>query len=218
MTAATSAPTVSQGRAALTIVVGLALAGAGVGALWAVLAPPIHGVIALARSGDRIKAVLGAESDNWFTSAFLVVGMLSVLAVVGAVLVWQWRSHRGPRMAVALVVGSVAAAAATTGVGTLTAHLRYGGVDVAGAPVSEQQRVHYITEAPAVFFGHSPLQIAATLLFPAAVAAIVYLLAAVATPRDDLGAWPPIEYPDVPIGRTGTAADVPPVVPTSPSP
>lgn len=218
MTAATSAPTVSQAKAVLTVVCGLALAGAVVGALWAVLAPPIHGIVALTRSGDRVKAVLGAESDNWFTSAFLVIGMLSVLAVVGAVLVWQWRSHRGPRMAVALVVGSVAAAAAATGVGTLTAHLRYGAVDVAGAPVSEQQRVHYITEAPAVFFGHSPLQIAATLLFPAAVAAIVYLFAAVATPRDDLGAWPPVDYPERPIGRIATAVDVPPAAPTSPSP
>jgi Protein of unknown function (DUF2567) len=218
VTAAICAPTVSQRRAALTVVSGLALAGAGVGALWAVLAPPIHGVVALTRSGDRVKAVLGAESDNWFTSAFLVVGMLSVLAVIGAVLVWQWRSHRGPGMAVALVVGSVAAAAAATGVGTLVAHLRYGAVDVAGAPVSEQQRVHYITEAPAVFFGHSPLQIAATLLFPAAVAAIVYLLAAVATPRDDLGAWPPIDYPERPTGRIATAADVPPAAPASPSP
>lgn len=218
MTAAISAPTVSQGRAVLAVVSGLALAGAGVGALWAVLAPPIQGVIVLTRSGDRVKAVLGAESDNWFTSAFLVVGMLSVLAVVAAVLVWQWRSHRGPRMAVALVAGSLAAAATAAGVGTLTAHLRYGAVDVAAAPVSEQQRMHYVTEAPAVFFGHSPLHIAATLLFPAAVAAIVYLFAAMATPRDDLGAWPPIDYPERPIDRIATAADVPPAAPASPSP
>jgi hypothetical protein len=218
MTAAMSAPKISSRRAASAVVAGLASAGAVVGALWAWLAPPIHGIVALTRAGDRIKAVLGAESDHWFTSAFLVVGMLSVLAVVGAVVVWQWRVHRGPTMAAALALGSVAAAAAAAGVGTLLAHLRYGAVDVASAPVSEQHRVHYITEAPAVFFGHSPLQVAATLLFPAAVAAIVYLLAAVATPRDDLGAWPPIEYPAVPTGRIGTAADVPPVAPTPPSP
>lgn len=218
MTAAVSAPRISQARAAVAVVVGLSIAGAVTGVLWAWLAPPIHGVVALTRSGDRIKATLGAESDHWFTSAFLVVGMLSVLAAVAAVLVWQWRSHRGPRTVLALVVGAVAAAAAMTGVGALTAHLRYGGIDVAGAPVSEQQRVHYVTEAPAVFFGHSPLQIAATLLFPAAVAAIVYLLAAVATPRDDLGAWPPIEYPTMPTGRIGTGADVPPAVPAPPLP
>lgn len=218
MTAAVSAPKVSQSRAALTVVVGLAVAGGAVGALWAWLAPPVHGVVALTRGGDRVKAYLGAESDNWFTAAFLVLGMLGVLAVVAAVLVWQWHSHRGPRTLLALVAGSVAAAAAAAGVGALGVHLRYGSVDIAGAPVSEQQRVHYITEAPAVFFGHTPLQIGATLLFPAAVAAIVYLLAAVATPRDDLGAWPPVEDPQWPTGRIGTAADVPPVVPTSPSP
>ncbi|KWX68575.1 DUF2567 domain-containing protein [Mycobacterium sp. NAZ190054] len=110
------------------------------------------------------------------------------------------------------------AAAATTGVGALLARLRYGTIDLAAAPVSDQQRVHYITEAPSVFFGHSPLQIAVTLLYPAAVAAVVYLLGAVATPRDDLGAWPPVEYPAAPTGRTATGVDVPPVVPTSPSP
>ena len=41
--------------------------------------------------------------------------------------------------------------------------------------------MHYVVEAPAVFFGHSPLQIAATILLPAAVAALVYALLAVAT-------------------------------------
>ena len=44
-----------------------------------------------------------------------------------------------------------------------------------------------------MFFGHTPLQIAATLLLPAALAALVYALLAVATPRDDLGAWPAME-------------------------
>lgn len=213
-----AAPTVSRTRALATVVAGLAAAGVLIGALWAWLAPPIHGVIALTRGGDRIKAYLGAEADHWFTSAALMIGMLSVLAVVGAVLVWQWRAYRGPGMVGALTLGSVAAAATASGVGVLVAHLRYGGIDIAGAPVSEQQRVHYIVEAPSVFFGHSPLQIALSLLYPAAVAALVYLLAAVATPRDDLGAWPPVEYPDVPTGRTVTGAGVPPVVPTSPSP
>ncbi len=102
-------PKVSRARAALTVVVGLAAAGAVVGALWTWLAPPIHGVVALTRSGDRIKASLGSESDHWFTSAFLIVGMLAVLAVVAAVLVWQWRAHRGPVMVAALAVGGVAA-------------------------------------------------------------------------------------------------------------
>ncbi|MGZ8745487.1 MAG: DUF2567 domain-containing protein, partial [Mycobacterium sp.] len=48
-------------------------------------------------------------------------------------------------------------------------------------------------EAPPVFFGHSPLLIALTILFPAAIAALVYSLIAVSIARDDLGAWPPVE-------------------------
>lgn len=218
MTAPAQAPDVPRNKAVAAVVTGLAAAGALVGALWAWLAPPINGVIALTRTGDRVKAYLGAESDNWFTSAFLVVGMLSVLAVVAAVLVWQWKSHRGPAMVAALSVGSVAAASTAVGVGALLAHLRYGTIDLAAAPVSQEQRVYYITEAPSVFFGHSVAHIATTLLFPAAVAATVYLLAAVASSRDDLGAWPPIDYQYPPIGRIATAADAPPAAPAPPSP
>ncbi|MCE9516122.1 MAG: DUF2567 domain-containing protein, partial [Mycobacterium sp.] len=50
------------------------------------------------------------------------------------------------------------------------------------------------TEAPPVLLGHSPFQIAVTLLLPAAVAALVYSLMAVATARDDLGGWPPDDH------------------------
>ncbi|AFM17291.1 Protein of unknown function (DUF2567) [Mycolicibacterium chubuense NBB4] len=214
----TNHPGVSRRRAALTVIVGLAGAGAVVGALWAWLAPPIHGVVALTRSGDRVKAYLGNESDHWFTSAFLVVGLLSVLAVIAAVLVWQWRTHRGPAVLAALVVGGVCAAGAAVGVGAALARWRYGVVDVAAAPVSEQHRVHYVTEAPSAFFGHSPLQIVLTLLFPAAVAAVVYLLAAVSAQRDDLGAWPPVESPVPVTDRSGTEVPVPPVAPSPPSP
>ncbi|HEY9263864.1 MAG TPA: DUF2567 domain-containing protein [Mycobacterium sp.] len=218
MTQPAEPPRVSRERAAVTVVVGLAASGAVCGALWAWLAPPVRGVVALTRSGDRVKAYLGNESDHWFTSAFLVVGMLAAMAVVAAVLVWQWRAHRGPVMVAALAVGGITAGAAAAGVGALLARWRYGVIDVAAAPVSEAQRVHYVVEAPAVFFGHAPLQIAVTVLFPAAVAALVYLLAVTATPRDDLGAWPPVEYPVATTGRTGTVADVPPVAPSSPLP
>ena len=46
-----------------------------------------------------------------------------------------------------------------------------------------------------MFFGQSPLQAALTIVFPAAIAALVYALMAVSTARDDLGAWPPVEQP-----------------------
>jgi hypothetical protein len=188
-------PCISRRRAALITVACLTAAGAAVGALWAWLAPPIHGIVALTKSGNRVKAYLGDESDHFFLAAFLVVGMVSALAVVAAVLVWKWRAHRGPVMTAALALGSAAAAGAASGVGAALVHWRYGAIDIASAPVSPEHRVHYVIEAPAVFFGHGPLQIAATILFPAAVAALVYALMAVSTQRDDLGAWPPVEEP-----------------------
>jgi hypothetical protein len=190
-------PRISRRRAAATTVAGLTVAGAGLGALWAWLAPPIHGVVALTKSGNRVKGYLGNEGDHFFIAAFLVVGMLSVLALVAAVLVWKWRAHRGPVMAAALAIGSAVAAGAMAGVGAVLVHWRYGAIDIAGAPVSPEHRVHYVIEAPAVFFGHGPLQIAVTILFPAAVAAFIYGLMAVSTQRDDLGAWPPVEEPTI---------------------
>jgi hypothetical protein len=188
-------PRISRRRALLITVAGLTVAGALVGALWAWLAPPIHGVVALTKSGERVKAYLGNESDNFFIAAFLIAGMLSVLAIIAAVLLWQWRTHRGPAMVAALAIGAATAAGAAAGVGALLVRWRYGAIDIAGAPVSQEHRVHYVIEAPAVFFGHSPLVIAATILFPAAAAALVYALLAVSIQRDDLGAWPPVEEP-----------------------
>lgn len=190
-------PRISRRRAALTVTAALAAAGALLGALWAWLAPPAHGVVALTESGNRIRAYLGNEADHFFVAAFMLVGLTSVLAVVAAVLVWQWRAHRGPVLAAALSIGAAAAAGAAAGVGAVIAHWRYGTVDVDAAPVSPESRVHYIVEAPSVFFGHSPLLVAMTLLFPAAAAALVYTLIAVSTARDDLGAWPP-EEPQAP--------------------
>jgi hypothetical protein len=188
-------PRISRRRAVLVTVAGLTVAGAVVGALWAWLAPPLHGVIALTKSGDRVKAYLGDEADHFFVGSVLIVGMLGVLAVVAAVLLWQWRAHRGPVMVAALAIGAASGAGTATGVGAVLVRLRYGAIDIAGAPVSPQHRVHYVIEGPAVFFGHSPLQIAATVLLPAAAAALVYALVAVSTHRDDLGAWPPVENP-----------------------
>jgi hypothetical protein len=51
--------------------------------------------------------------------------------------------------------------------------------------------VHYIVEGPPVFFGHTPLQVAATLLLPAATAALVYGLCVTWSTHDDLGGYPP---------------------------
>lgn len=180
----------SRTAAAATVILGLSMSGAALGAVWSVIAPPIHTVTALTKAGDRVDGFLGKEADNLFVAAAMMAGLLSALAIVSAVAVWQCRAHRGPLLATALWIGQVGAAGAATGVGALLAHLRYGTPDRAGVSLSPDNRVHYFTEAPPVFFGHSPFQMALTLLLPAALAALVYALAAVATPRDDLGALP----------------------------
>ena len=180
----------SRLAAAITVVVVLTVCGAALGAVWAWIAPPIHTVTALTRSGERVDAFLGTEADNLFVAAAMLIGLLVVQAIVAAVAVWQWRAHRGPVLATALWIGLVAAGAAAAGVGAVLAHWRYGTPDHTGVALTQENRVHYFTEAPGVFAGHGPLQIAVQLLLPAAVAALTYSLMAVATPRDDLGGWP----------------------------
>ncbi len=224
-------PRVSRRTAVLAVFLGLTFAGALVGAAWAWLAPPIGAIIGLTRSGERVRGYVGDEANNLFLGAFLLPGLVTVVAVIAAVLVWRWRAHRGPAMVGALALGTMAATGAAAGVGAALARLRYGFTETAAAPVSPEHRVHYVTEASAVFFGHSPLQIATTIVFPAGVAALVYALCVLATMRDDLGAWPPMEpgarlpvMAEVPVAdaaliidQVPKAADGPPVGPSAPS-
>jgi hypothetical protein len=187
------APRISRRRAAITVAAGLLPVGALVGALWAWLAPPIKGAVALSHSGERLHEYLGSEADHFFVSAFLMLGLLNVVAAVAAVLAWQWRPHRGPGMVTGLCTGVVIAAGAAVGVGVLLAHLRYGTPNFAAAPVSHDHPLYYVTEAPSVFFGPSRLQSACTLLLPAATAALVYAIPVAATARDDLGSYPAVK-------------------------
>ncbi|MEH3128491.1 MAG: DUF2567 domain-containing protein [Mycolicibacterium neoaurum] len=198
-------PRTTRRAAALRVFLALLVIGVPIGGLWAWLAPPARGIVALTRSGDRVKAYLGNDSDQLFLGAFLLVGFAGVVAVVAAVAVWQWRAHRGPVLVAALSAGAAAAVGVAAGIGAVLVHWRYGSIDVDTAPVTENDRVHYVLEAPAVFFGHGPLVVAATFLLPAAVAAMTYALLAVSASRDDLGAWPPARYPGI----------YPPVVPVS---
>jgi Protein of unknown function (DUF2567) len=201
------APRISRRRAAITVTAGLLPVGALVGALWAWLAPPIKGAVALTHSGERLHEYLGSEADHFFVSAFLMLGLLNVVAAVAAVLAWQWRPHRGPGMVTGLCTGMVIAAGAAVGVGVLLVHLRYGTVDFAAAPVNHDHPLYYVTEAPSVFFGPSWLQGACTLLLPAATAALVYAVPVAATARDDLGGYPAVKtvYP-----RPDSAESAPP--------
>ena len=169
----------------LMVTVGMAVAGGAAGAVWTLLAPPVHSVVVVTKSGKRVHEFLGNEADHYFDSAVMMSGLLIGLGVISAVLVWQRRQRRGPAMTIGLTAGGLTAAAAAAGTGAGLARLRYGHIDIEGVPADH--KVHYFTEAPSVFFGHSPLQVLTILLLPAAAATLTYAMMAAASAYDDLG-------------------------------
>jgi hypothetical protein len=166
-------------------VAGMAIAGVVAGAVWAWLAPAIHSAAAVTKAGKHVREYLGNEADHYFDASVIMMGMLGGLGIVSAVLVWQWRQHRGPSMVVGLTAGGLAMAAAAAGVGAGLVRSRYGHTDLGAIPADH--KVHYLTEAPAVFFGHSPVQVLTVLLLPSALAALTYAMIAAASAHDDLG-------------------------------
>jgi len=93
------------------------------------------------------------------------------------------------------------------GSGSPVGALRYGVVDFAGAPLTDDHPVYYFTQAPPVFFGRGPLQIATTLLLPASTAALVYALLAAGATRDDLGGYPAAPQPPTAVTASPGAAE-----------
>ncbi|ORA23795.1 hypothetical protein BST12_06445 [Mycobacterium angelicum] len=183
-------------RMILAVVLGLSASGVLVGALWAWIAPSIHAVVAIARSGERVHEYLGSESQNFFVAPFLLLGLLGVVAVVASVLAWQWREHRGPGMVAGLAIGSAGAAVVAAAVGALLVRLHYGALNFDTVTLANgDHSLTYVRQAPPVFFARRPLQIAATLMSPAAAASLVYALLAAGSARDDLGAYPADEPP-----------------------
>lgn len=198
-----------KSRLRVTAVAGLgsAVLGLLIGGLWAWIAPPIHAVVAITRAGERVHDYLGSESGHFFDAPCLMLGLLTVLAVVAAVLAWQWRAHRGPGMVIALSAGMVAVAAVAAAVGAALVRISYGALNFDAVPLQGKPSVAYVIEAPPVFFSDGPLQVALTLLWPAAIAALVYSVRAAADPRDDLGAIPSadVQSDALPVGSGGAA-------------
>ena len=182
-------------RAIVIAALGVAATGVVIGGLWAWIAPPIHAVVAITRVGERVHEYLGPESEHFFNAPCLMLGLLTVLAVVGPVLVWQWREHRGPAMVLGLSLGMATAAAAAATTGALLVRLAYGALNFDAVPLSGSPSVAYVTQAPPVFFSQEPLQVALTLMWPAGVAALVYAVLAAADARDDLGGLPVADRP-----------------------
>lgn len=206
-----SAPITASSRTRALLVVALASAATGlaIGGLWALIAPPIRAVVALTRSGERVHDYLGNESEHFFVAPALMLGLLTVLAVVASVWVWQWREHRGPGMVIALSAGMVGAAAAASAVGAGLVRLSYGALNFDAVPLSKPPSVAYVTQAPPVFFSDGPLQIAVSLLWPAGIAALVYAVRVAADARDDLGAFPPQPGPADAVPVRGGGAEAP---------
>lgn len=195
-----------RARALLVVVLGLSAMGVLIGGWWAWIAPPIHAVVALTHAGERVHDYLGSESDHFFVAPCLMLGLLTVVAVVASVLVWQWREQRGPGMVIALSIGLVTGAAAAVGVGALLVRLRYGALNFSAIPLSSDHKVAYVIEAPPVLFGHGPLQVALAVIWPAGIAALVYAVLAAANARDDLGGLPVPDQP-LPGGPAGLTVD-----------
>jgi hypothetical protein len=183
------APRRSRSRALGTVVLGLTVTGVFIGALWAWIAPPIHAVVAITHTGERVHDYLGNESQHFFDAPCLMLGLLTLVAIVTAVLVWQWRERRG------LAIGMVTGAAAAAAVGAALVRLRYGALNFDAIPLSADHKLAYVIQAPPVFFAQSPLQVMATIVWPAAIAALVYALIAAGSARDDLGALPAADQP-----------------------
>ncbi|MDT5259936.1 MAG: hypothetical protein QOD10_5016 [Mycobacterium sp.] len=183
-------PGTSRRRAAVTAVLGAAVAGVVIGGVWAFIAPPIRAVVAITRSGERVHDYLGTESQHFFDAPCLLLGLLTVLAVVAAVLVWQWREQRGPTMVIGLTIGMVTAAAAASATGAALVRWSYGGLNFDAVPLSGKPSVAYVIQAPPVFFSDELLSVATTLMWPAAAASLVYAVLAAADARDDLGGLP----------------------------
>jgi hypothetical protein len=173
----------------------LSVTGVLIGGLWAWIAPPIHAVAGTTRAGERVHNYADTESVHFFDAPCLMLGLLTVAAVVAPVLAWQWREHRGPRMVVGLSMGMATTAVAASAVGALLVRLRYGALNFDAVPLSGGSSVAYVVQAPPVYFGHGPLQVAATLLWPVFIAALVYAMLAAANARDDLGRLPVADQP-----------------------
>jgi hypothetical protein len=124
------------------------------------------------------------------------LGLLTLVAIVAPVLVWQWRESRGPGAVVGLVVGLVTGTAAAGAVGAALVRLRYGALNFDTVALSGgEHKLAYVAEAPPVFFSHAWLPLAATFIWPVGIAALVYAVIAAGSARDDLGGRPVADTP-----------------------
>ncbi|MDG3012044.1 DUF2567 domain-containing protein [Rhodococcus sp. D2-41] len=176
-------------RAPALIGIGSALAGALLGVVWGLLAPPEHVLI-----GHDGAISLMNESTHRFDAIGMFAFMSLALGVLCGAVAWLWRSARGPLMVVGLVLGCLLGAwlAEEVGVSLATHRFPVGGDFDLGQVVAIPPSLR-LSEIRVV--GPDWLSPLLTwcggwvaLIGQALGAGVVVLLAAVLSPWDGLGA------------------------------
>lgn len=155
-----------------------ALVGLVCGVFWALLAPPEQFVVV----APDLGAALTGESLHRFDSVALFVCGALISGIVLPVLVWTWRSRRGPALFAGLLLGAGVGAGVMLAVGLwVAARLHPGAVGAQTGAV--------VSVAPGF---ESPL----VLLVQPLVASLVVLLLAAMNPHDNLRYTPADESVD----------------------
>ncbi|EUA08781.1 hypothetical protein I553_9838 [Mycobacterium xenopi 4042] len=157
--------------------------------------------MALTHEGERVHDYLGNEADHFFVAAFLMLGLLTVVAVVASVLVWEWRPTAGRRWwsrcrSAWWAPQRPQPAGRAAGACALRRRRHRRSAADARAPGALLHR------GAAGILRAGPLQIGCTLLLPAATTALVYAFLVAAAVRDDLGGYPAVESPQAPTAVT----------------
>lgn len=174
-------------RAAALIGIGSALAGAVLGVVWGLLAPPEHVLI-----GHDGAISLMNESTHRFDAIGMFAFMSLALGVLCGAVAWLWRSARGPLLVVGLVLGCLLGAWLAEEVGVSIATHRF--------PVGDEFDLGQVVAIPPSLRMSEIRAIGPDWLDPlltwcggwialigqALGAAVVVLLAAVLAPWDDL--------------------------------
>lgn len=157
----------------LAVVVGISVVlSALCGILWGFLAPAQQLLVV---AQDRGAALTG-ESLHRFDALALFAFASFGLGVIVPIACWLWKSERGPRLFVAVLVGALAGSLAAFLVGNGIAALRF--------PKADDPAIGSIVSvAPAI---DTPL----VLIVQALTASLVVLLLAAMNPNDNL------QYPD----------------------
>jgi Protein of unknown function (DUF2567) len=169
-------------RAAVRLIVVLAVVGILAGILWLVISPHAEGIVV------SKTEVIPFEQENWVAADGRFALITAVIGLIAGSLAWFWRSRRGPVLAVGLAVGA--------GVGALlTALVGYG-----LSPGHSTGAVNTDIRLKVLVHAHGLIALEVVLALAA------YLVGALFSGPDDLGRPDPTRSTDefsTPVGATG---------------